>query len=166
MSANTRDYVTLALLLLVGGASGLDIVLDLRHGAPGLHVVVEGILFGGAGVMLAWILRDLRARRQRIQRLEGELATAQARAARRPPHLEHARQQLRDAVEVQFREWGLTESERAVGWLLLKGLSVKEIAGLRGTHEKTVRQQASSIYHKADLPGRHAFAAWLIEDML
>jgi len=50
--------------------------------------------------------------------------------------------------------------------LLLKGLSIKEIAALRETHEKTVRQQASAIYRKAGVAGRHAFAAWFIEDLL
>ena len=53
-----------------------------------------------------------------------------------------------------------------MGRLLLKGLSIKEIASLRETHEKTVRQHASAIYRKAELPGRHAFAAWFLEDLL
>jgi DNA-binding NarL/FixJ family response regulator len=42
----------------------------------------------------------------------------------------------------------LTGSEIEVGWLLLKGLSLKEIAIVRSTQEKTVRQQASSIDSK------------------
>ena len=63
-------------------------------------------------------------------------------------------------------DWQLTTSEKDVGWLLLKGLSLKEIAAIRQTMEKTVRQQASSIYKKAGLSGRHAFSAWFIEDAL
>jgi len=50
--------------------------------------------------------------------------------------------------------------------LLLKGLSFKEIAALRITLEKTVRQQASSIYRKSGISGRHELAAWCIEDYL
>ncbi|MFK3865693.1 helix-turn-helix transcriptional regulator [Pseudoalteromonas rhizosphaerae] len=50
--------------------------------------------------------------------------------------------------------------------LLLKGLSFKEISALRSTKEKTVRQQASDIYSKADLEGRHEFAAWFLEDFM
>ena len=49
---------------------------------------------------------------------------------------------------------------------MLKGLSFKEIAALRQTREKTVRAQASAIYRKAGVNGRHAFAAWFIEDFL
>jgi len=40
------------------------------------------------------------------------------------------------------------------------------MAQLRAAHEKTVRQQAGAIYNKAGLPGRHAFAAWFLEDLL
>jgi DNA-binding NarL/FixJ family response regulator len=50
--------------------------------------------------------------------------------------------------------------------LLLKGLSFKEIAAVRNTLEKTVRQQASGIYKKAGVSSRHAFAVWFIEDFL
>jgi DNA-binding CsgD family transcriptional regulator len=50
--------------------------------------------------------------------------------------------------------------------LLLKGLSFNEISAIRETKEKTVRQQASEIYKKAGVVGRHAFAAWFFEDFL
>jgi len=73
---------------------------------------------------------------------------------------------LGQVVGQQFSEWQLTGSESEVGWLLLKGLSLKEIAIVRDTLEKTVRQQASSIYEKAGVAGRHAFSAWFIEDIL
>jgi len=53
-----------------------------------------------------------------------------------------------------------------VALLLLKGLSFEEIASVRDTKEKTVRQQASSIYRKSGLNGRHEFAAWFFEDFL
>jgi DNA-binding CsgD family transcriptional regulator len=77
-----------------------------------------------------------------------------------------ARRKLGHVVAQQFSEWGLTGSEQEVGWLLLKGLSLKEIALVRQTQEKTVRQQASSIYGKSGVSGRHAFSAWFIEDIL
>ena len=57
-------------------------------------------------------------------------------------------------MEAQFRQWGMTAAERDVGLLILQGLNQKEIAALRGTSEATVRQQAQSIYQKADLPGK------------
>ena len=68
-------------------------------------------------------------------------------------------------MEAQFRHWGMTAAERDVGLLILKGLNHKEIAALRGTSEATVRQQAQSIYQKAELPGKTAFSAYFLEDL-
>jgi DNA-binding CsgD family transcriptional regulator len=68
-------------------------------------------------------------------------------------------------MEAQFRQWGMTAAERDVGLLILKGLNHKEIAALRGTSEATVRQQAQSIYQKAELPGKTAFSAYFLEDL-
>ncbi len=49
---------------------------------------------------------------------------------------------------------------------MLKGFSHREIASLRGTTEATVRHQASAIYQKSSLPGRSAFCAYFLEDLL
>lgn len=166
MHGTFRDYLTLGLLFLVVIASSLDIATDVNHGAPTAHLVQEGLLVACAVALLLWIVRDLRQQTARVEHLETELAEARKRAAERAPELEEARRHLGEGIEAQFRAWNLTDSEREVGWLLLKGLSIKEIAAIRSTHEKTVRQQASAIYHKADLPGRHAFVAWFIEDLL
>ena len=83
-----------------------------------------------------------------------------------PPALANARHELALVLKEQFEAWKLTRTEREVAMLLLKGLSFKEIASVRNTLEKTVRQQASAIYKKADVNGRHAFSAWFIEDLL
>ncbi len=72
---------------------------------------------------------------------------------------------IRVEMEKQFGEWGLTTAEQEIGLLMLKGLSHKEIAVLRGTSEATVRQQAQSIYGKSDLPGKTAFSAYFLDDV-
>ena len=53
-----------------------------------------------------------------------------------------------------------------VALLLLKGLSHKEIAEVRGVAETTVRQQARALYKKAGLGGRNDLAAFFLEDLL
>lgn len=73
---------------------------------------------------------------------------------------------LRIEMDKQLQDWGMTEAERDVGLLILKGLSHKEIATLRNTTDATVRQQAQSIYRKAGLPGKTAFSAYFLEDLL
>jgi DNA-binding CsgD family transcriptional regulator len=70
------------------------------------------------------------------------------------------------AVSEQFDRWALTAAEQEVGLLLLKGLSHKEVADVRSTSERTVRQQALAIYRKAGLGGRAELAAFFFEDLL
>jgi DNA-binding CsgD family transcriptional regulator len=71
---------------------------------------------------------------------------------------------LGQAIDTQFSRWNLTDAEREVALLLLKGLSSKEIAAVRG--ERTVPEQARAIYSKAGLTGRAALSAFFLEDML
>lgn len=98
------------------------------------------------------LIRDLE-----IARAEGENWRAKAQT-----HLNG----LREEMEKQFQTWGMTSAEREIGLLILKGLSHKEVANLRTTSEATVRQQAQSIYRKADLPGKTAFTAYFLEDLV
>lgn len=83
------------------------------------------------------------------------------------------RQNMRDLIQglsqgigQQFDQWGLTSAESEVGLLILKGLSYKEIATIRDVSEKTVRQQAHSIFRKGKLNGRAALSAFFLEDLL
>jgi DNA-binding CsgD family transcriptional regulator len=73
---------------------------------------------------------------------------------------------LGEAIDRQFLAWKLTDAERDVGLLILKGLSLKEIAAVRVTSERTIRAQARSIYAKAGLSGRAALSAFFLEDLL
>ena len=73
---------------------------------------------------------------------------------------------LRDEMSLQFERWSMSAAEKDVGMLILKGLSHKEISTLRGTTEATVRQQAQSIYQKSNLPGKTAFSAYFLEDLM
>ena len=73
---------------------------------------------------------------------------------------------LGQAIEQQFSRWNFTEAEREVALLLLKGLSTKEIAAVRGVSERTVREQARAVYSKSALSGRAALSAFFLEDLL
>ncbi|QSX36732.1 helix-turn-helix transcriptional regulator [Shewanella sedimentimangrovi] len=162
----SRDSLTITLLLLVIVASGADITSDLGQGASPLHLAQEGLLLTLATALLGWILLSLRRQQQQIQRLTRELDEARQLPLPQDEMLLDARHRLADLMAKQFQIWGLSQSEKEVGQLLLKGLSLKEISLLRGTAEKTIRQQASAIYKKAGVSGRHGFAAWFIEDFL
>ena len=68
-------------------------------------------------------------------------------------------------IEKQFQEWKLTSAEQEIAMMLIKGFSMKEISKFRSTAENTVRQQANTIYKKADLQGRHELSGCFIEEI-
>lgn len=73
---------------------------------------------------------------------------------------------LGEAIEAQFSRWNLTDAEREVALLLLKGLSLKEVATVRAVSERTIREQARSVYAKSGLTGRAGLSAFFLEDLL
>ena len=74
--------------------------------------------------------------------------------------------EIGSSIEREFQKWHLTAAEREITMLLLKGMRLKEIADARGTSERTVRQQAQTVYKKAGLVGRFELAAYFIEDVM
>jgi len=125
-------------------------------------------LFALAALVTAAALvgRKVRAARQREIVLSHDLETAREDARRQSEEARHLLEGLGQEIERQFQAWGLTAAEREVAHLMLKGLRHKEIAGLRNTSERTVRQQALAIYKKAGLEGRTDLAAFFLEDLL
>jgi DNA-binding CsgD family transcriptional regulator len=165
-STLTKETILIVIFAIVVIASGADLVADLTHGVDIEHIVKETVVVSISSIAIAWLLWGLRLQRLEIRSLQQELAAANITQTPPQKYVLEVRQKLGSVVTQQFSEWLLTGSEIEVGWLLLKGLSLKEIAIVRSTQEKTVRQQASSIYKKAGVCGRHAFSAWFIEDIL
>lgn len=120
----------------------------------------------GASVGIALLVQRLHAQHEEhlalIQDLEVARAEGQGWRSKVQAHLAG----LKGEMDKQFQAWGMTAAERDVGLLILKGLSHKEIAALRATTDATVRQQAQAIYRKAGLPGKTAFSAYFLEDLL
>jgi DNA-binding CsgD family transcriptional regulator len=161
-----KEFLLIALLAVIILGNLYDVLTDLGQGAPALHLLEELLVVVLSAALMIWLLRDLRHQRRELEQLRREITAPHPPAPALPPEVAATRHQLGSLIQSQFRHWGLTDSEQEVGLLLLKGLSFKEIAALRTTHEKTVRTQASAIYRKAGVNGRHAFAAWFIEDFL
>ncbi|MBV2361039.1 helix-turn-helix transcriptional regulator [Thalassococcus sp. CAU 1522] len=73
---------------------------------------------------------------------------------------------LHAVMEAQFNDWSLTPSEADVATLAIKGMTISEIAALRGSAEGTVKSHLGSVYRKAGLSGRGALLAHFIESLL
>jgi DNA-binding CsgD family transcriptional regulator len=155
-----------ALFGVIAALIGWDLVMDYESGTDWLHLAVESLILLMAAAGLVWLgVRFLRLR-DATQLLQRDLMAAQAEARRWREETRDLLRGLGVAIERQFERWKLTPAESEVGLLLLKGLSHKEAARARGTSERTVRQQARSLYLKAGLAGRSELAAFFLEDLL
>ena len=151
--------VFIGLFAAIAALIAWDLVMDYGEGADLRHVSIELlVLFAAAfGIALLW---------RRFDKTRTDLDEAREQARRWQEQNRELLQGLGSAIEAQFREWGLTRAEGEVGLLLLKGLSHKEIALVRDTSERTVREQARAVYRKSGLSGRSSFAAFFLEDLL
>lgn len=154
-----------ALFTAIAALMAVDVVDDARTRLDVPHLVVEVavIVLALLGALALW--RDVIVARRHARRLSADLHLARADAERWRGEAEVALRGLSDAIALQLDRWGLTAAERDIGLLLLKGLSHKEIAQLRASSERTVRQQALAVYRKADVRGRAELAAFFLEGL-
>lgn len=137
-------------------ASVFEWVLELLKTAP--------LVASGVGV--AVLFRLVRQQRDDHLQVLRNLEIARLQGQRWRTESRSLLNGLGQAIDTQFGQWGLTDAEREVALLLLKGLSTKEIGAVRGGSERTVREHARSVYAKAGLTGRAALSAFFLEDLL
>lgn len=148
------------------GAGGPHMVRTLRMWALRNRILLAtgGILVLLAGALLVARQRWTAAARER--ELSRRLAEAEEQSRQRGAETQGLLRGVSEQIDRQFEAWSLTAAEREIALLMLKGLRHKEIASLRGTSERTVRQQALTIYKKAGLDGRTDLTAFFLEDLL
>lgn len=149
----TQSYLSVGVLVAAILFFTYDIISDLSTSSDSYsHIIVEIIVCLAITVILFQELKRVAAlnnavqtEKEKIARLSGELFSV---------------------MNKQFADWKLSRTEHDVALLLIKGLSMKEIAEVRQVKEKTVRQQATQIYAKSGYAGRHELAAHFIEDLI
>ena len=157
------------LLGVLGAIAALiawDLSSDYGDGVGWLHLALElAVLALAAGLFALILIQRLRTGR-RLRQLERSLSVRTEEAETWRIRYQGTLDGLGRAIQAQFQDWSLSEAEAEIGLLLLKGLSLKEVAALRGTSERTVREQARAVYRKAGLSGRSELSAFFLEDLL
>ena len=157
--SNRSTQIAVVLFATVVVLIAWDLYIDFGEGVGWLHLTVELFMFAIAiaGTVIMW---------RQLDRTRADLAGALVEAEHWKRESHELIQGLGVAIENQFERWNLTAAEAEVGLFLLKGLSLQEIADLRSTSERTVREQARSLYRKSGLGGRSALSAFFLEDLL
>ena len=161
-----RDKFIAIILLVIMSLNFFDVLTDISLGVPSWHIFYESLIAIVSGIAALFLIRDIRARTYDMSKLKQELLISDDKFRNISDEMKNARHEYSAVIYSQFEQWQLTPSEKEVAMLLLKGLSFKEISGVRNTKEKTVRQQACVIYNKANVEGRHELAAWFLEDFM
>lgn len=144
----------------------VDLITDSNRGVNWLHVISEASVVIAAAVGIFFLMRDSFTLKHSLEDeiKNSELLKAEAEKWRIQSKI--YLEGLSQAIDSQLTTWKLSNSEKEVAFLLLKGLSLKEIAEHRSTSEKTARAQSIAIYSKAGLAGRSELAAFFLEDLL
>ncbi len=157
----------MGVLAAVIALTTLDVAFDLYAGSTLRHILIEAaVILAATLALLGMGRRFAAASREALHRSRAEEARWRQDAERWQGEVRELLQGLSAAIDRQFDAWALTESEKDVALLLLKGLSQREIATVRGVQEKTVRKQCLAVYRKGGLAGRAELAAYFLEDLL
>jgi DNA-binding CsgD family transcriptional regulator len=162
LNSNER-FIVIAVCVLVSILTSLDIAEDLKEGSPLSHTIVEAsIVF----ILTSFGLYTWKNSLKKQIHLKRNLDLAMKESKEWQEETKSLREGLSRIIDEQFKSWGLTPAEFEVAWLLIKGLSQKKIAEIRSTSEKTIRQQATTIYKKANVSSRSELSAIFVEDLL
>ncbi len=164
---NQRERLIIAsILAMIATLVGVDIVNDSHDGVVLWHLLVEAFIGFVALAGMFYLLRGAVTIRRQLQK---EIADFNAFKYEAEAWRSESRKYvdgLALAIDQQLTKWNLSVAEKEVAFLLLKGLSLKEVAQVRNTSEKTARIQSMAIYAKAGISGRSELSAFFLEDLL
>jgi DNA-binding CsgD family transcriptional regulator len=159
-------FVIAGILCAVAVLVGFDIFTDSREGVVLWHILIEGTIGIIALAGVFYLLQGTVRLRHRLEKEMMEFSAFKTEANAWRADSRKYVDGLARAIDQQLSKWNLSLAEKEVAFLLLKGLSLKEVAHVRNTTEKTARVQSMAVYAKAGIAGRSELSAFFLEDLL
>lgn len=159
-----EKLVIATLLLVVAVFTIFDVIEDYLDGAPITHIIPEVLIIIATSLIALYSFIKFTKIRKVIA--EEALEASSKQVSKLKDKTQELKKGLSETVSRQLNEWTLSKSEQEIAFLLIKGLSLREIAKIRQTSEQTIRQQSSIIYKKSGLSGRAQLSAYFLEDFL
>ena len=152
-----------AIQALCTGYFALDVLLDVFGTGTALddidtgtgltdHDVVEALVTLALVLGLAFTGSELLRLLRRQTRMADQLKVASGAFA--------------DLLDTRFSEWGLTDAERDIAILAIKGYAIADMAELRATKLGTVKAQCAALYRKAGVSGRLELLSLFLDDLI
>lgn len=156
--------------LVVIALALLDIWFDFKHGIPARHLLFEVFIFFlglvGFNYFSSMAYKIHREKLNQLQSLQKDISDRNSELEILDRKVKSYREEFRQEIADTFSKWGFTRSEADVAGLLLKGMSLKEVAEARKSNERTVRSQCSSIYRKSKLGNRSQLSSYFLDDLV
>ena len=166
LSFHSDKWMSVALFGLIAVFTVTDVLFDMKDGAPLSHFPIEILIASvSIGGFFYFLLKNKKIKKALILE-SANRKEANAQAALWKTKNEKLLLGFSKAISDQLNEWKLSPAEKDVALFLLKGFSTAEIANLRSSSEKTIKQQASSIYSKSGISGRAELSAFFLEEVL
>lgn len=166
MMNHKERWTIAAILFTIAVLTSIDIYNDSFEGVSVWHISIE-FLVGLVSLAAVFYLLRGRFKLQRSLTLEKQFSDELRVEAEKWKQVSKTYMEgLSVEIDNQLNRWNLTEAEKEVAFLLVKGLSNKEIAKIRNTSIPTVRSQTNAIYSKSGLSGRSELSAFFLEELL
>ena len=171
LSNAKRDRLLFASILTIGLIlTLLDVLNDINEGLEWRHIeheIILSLVFVVGFAVLYWRKKWHDKNYQaHITRATYDLLHFKRQSEEHHKKWEKLALGMGKVIDEQFLIWKLTNAERDIAFFILKGLSTVEIAAIRKSSERTVRQQCQSVYKKSNLSGRASLSAYFLEDIL
>lgn len=161
--ARRRRSVFLGMVILLSCMTffGFDVVADVvSHGLGSTpyaaeeltHLIFEILAVLGLGYAVMTLRTYFR------------LLKADAESSKETIHM--LRGNFDEVLRDKFEEWGLTAAERDVTLLIIRGLSVSDIAAARNTAQGTIKAQSTSIFRKIGVKSKNELMSAIIDEFL
>ena len=144
----------------------IDISLDIHEEIAPKHLIIEFLIYV-VTIYIGYIFyRFYKLEKKTIKDVQRNISETNTEIKYWQNQNKTLIDGLSKKIHEEFKQWQLTQAETDVALLIIKGFSLEEIAGLRGTSERTIRDQAASVYHKAKLRNRVELSAYFLEELL
>lgn len=163
---NNERWIIAAVLFVIACLTSVDIYNDYFEGVATWHISIEAVVAVIALIGMFYLIRGRFTLQHNLEQERQVSSELQAEAQKWKQVSKKYVKGLSVEIDNQLDRWDLTEAEKEVSFLLLKGLSNKEIAEVRGSSVPTVRAQTNAIYTKSGLSGRSELSAFFLEDLL
>lgn len=154
-------FLGMAVLLACMAFFSFDVVADIVEHGLGKVPYTAGELFHLIFEMLAVIGLGYAVITLRVY-----LRLIQAEAERSRETIHMLRGNFDEVLRDKFEDWGLTTAERDVTLLIIRGLSVADIAAARNTAPGTIKAQSTSIFRKIGVGSKTELMSAIIDEFL